>query len=225
MRLTVAILFWSLAILELLALAFMGLFAAAAGPTMAENQDLAGALTDNIFFPMIGVIAAMALLALVGTVWARIAAMAILFAPFVIMSIQSRGPLVREQLAPYSTTRVFQGPNLTDYNDAIQTGDDARARKILADAQVPIEQGMPIKDWRPVHVGPRGDDARIGGLPVWQQNWRSPGEARIKLPHPNETQNIHRFDIREIGPEDRPIRFAASELYEGVWGFYVPVER
>lgn len=80
-----------------------------------------------------------------------------------------------------------------------------------------------MSNWCAVHVGVEGDAARIGGLPVWAQFWRRTGEAAVLLPHPCYPAQRHRFDIYEAGPPERRVRFAAGELSNGVWGFYVPV--
>jgi len=44
----------------------------------------------------------------------------------------------------------------------------------------------------------------------------------MQLPHPSHRHRRHRFDIYEIGSLDHPVRFAAGELSNGAWGFYVP---
>ncbi len=79
-----------------------------------------------------------------------------------------------------------------------------------------------MSGWREVHVGAEGDDLKIGGIEVWRHEWRPTGEAALQLPHPNYAQQRHRFEIYELGPLDGPIRFAAGELSNGAWGFYVP---
>ena len=76
--------------------------------------------------------------------------------------------------------------------------------------------------WRDVHVGTEGDDLRLGGIDVWRQSWRRTGEDPMQLPHPSYQHQHHRFHIYEIGSLDHPVRFAACELSNGVWGFYVP---
>jgi len=80
-----------------------------------------------------------------------------------------------------------------------------------------------MSNWRDVHVGIEGDDLKIGGIQIWQEPWRHTGEGALQLPHPSYQHQRHRFDIYEIGPEASPVRFAAGELSNGVWGFYVPV--
>jgi len=81
---------------------------------------------------------------------------------------------------------------------------------------------MLVSRWKNVHVGFEGDGVKVGGLQIWDENWRPTGETAVLLPHPSYPHQRHRFDIYEVGPQERPIRFAAGELSNGVWGFYVP---
>ena len=79
-----------------------------------------------------------------------------------------------------------------------------------------------MSQWRAEHVGTEGDDLTIGGVAVWRAQWRQvPGE-RVTLPHPAYANQSHSFTVFEIGDPDNPIRFAAGEVSNGVWGFYVP---
>jgi len=78
--------------------------------------------------------------------------------------------------------------------------------------------------WRNVHVGFEGDDLKIGGLDVWKHTWRSAGIEPLNLPHPSYPSQIHRYIIYDIGDERGAVRFAAAELSNGVWGFYVPTQ-
>ncbi|MXN47765.1 hypothetical protein GR138_21400 [Shinella kummerowiae] len=79
-----------------------------------------------------------------------------------------------------------------------------------------------MNEWREVHVGFEGDDLRIGKIEVWRQDWRRTAEDAVQLPHPSYQNQRHRFDIYEAGPDLSPVRFAAGELSNGVWGFYIP---
>ena len=78
--------------------------------------------------------------------------------------------------------------------------------------------------WRSVHIGFSDDGLKIGGQPVWKQEWRPSGEPSLMLPHPAYPDQSHRFDIYAIGESRKRVRFAAGELSNGVWGFYVPVD-
>jgi len=75
--------------------------------------------------------------------------------------------------------------------------------------------------WKATHVGIEGDGLTIGGLQVWECGWRSTGQS-VELPHPSYLHQQHRYGIYEIGDEQPPVRFAAAELSNGVYGFYVP---
>jgi hypothetical protein len=76
--------------------------------------------------------------------------------------------------------------------------------------------------WWDVHIGFEGDDFRLGGLAVWKEEWRPVDTGHLNLPHPTYRDQIHRYDIYEIGEAETLVRFAAGELSNGVWGFYVP---
>ena len=77
--------------------------------------------------------------------------------------------------------------------------------------------------WAVAHIGFERDKPTIGGLEVWNHKWRRVETPRIRLPHPAYPKQMHDYDIYEIGDEAQPVRFAASELSNGVWGFYVPI--
>jgi hypothetical protein len=79
-----------------------------------------------------------------------------------------------------------------------------------------------MSGWRDVHVGFEDDGLKIDGIAVWRQAWRRVGDV-LELPHPGHPHQRHRFEIYEVGSLDTPVRFAAGELSNGVWGFYVPI--
>jgi hypothetical protein len=79
-----------------------------------------------------------------------------------------------------------------------------------------------MRPWRDVHVGFEADGLKIEGLEVWKHDWRSTDLQPIDLPHPSYRSQMHRYTIYEIGDAARSVRFAAAELSNGVWGFYVP---
>ena len=75
--------------------------------------------------------------------------------------------------------------------------------------------------WRAHQIALLTDDLTISGAHVWNEQWRATGE-RLKLPHPAYPEQIHDFHVYEIGRASPPVRFAAGELSNGVWGFYLP---
>ena len=78
-------------------------------------------------------------------------------------------------------------------------------------------------EWRQVHIGFEGDELKIGGLSVWNHAWQTVDTPRPRLPHPAYPEQMHDFTVQEISAESTVVRFAVSELSNGVWGFYVPV--
>ena len=76
-------------------------------------------------------------------------------------------------------------------------------------------------DWKEAHIGFEGDGLKLGGLKIWGTKWRGTGAGAL-LPHPAHKSEQHSFHVYEIGPVEDPIRFAACELSNGVWGFYLP---
>jgi hypothetical protein len=82
----------------------------------------------------------------------------------------------------------------------------------------------PLSQWRARHVGFERDGLILDGLDVWANAWRRIGAARVALPHPAHPHELHRFEIYEAGEGRQARQFAATELSNGVWGFYTPVD-
>lgn len=82
---------------------------------------------------------------------------------------------------------------------------------------------MELERWRDVHVGFENDELQIGGVRIWSADWRPTAERAVELPHPAHLHQRHWYSVYEAGDRLRPVRFAACELSNGVWGFYVPV--
>jgi hypothetical protein len=78
-----------------------------------------------------------------------------------------------------------------------------------------------MTNWVCTHIGFEADEIRIGGLEVWKHKWRNTGD-NIQLPHPQHQHQIHTYRVYEMGDCGTVVRFAATELSVGVWGFYVP---
>jgi len=76
--------------------------------------------------------------------------------------------------------------------------------------------------WRCVHIGFANDGLTIGGIEIWRHEWRPVATPRLVLPHPTYPDQAHDFEIYAIGDGAASLRFAASEVSNGVWGFYVP---
>lgn len=124
--------------------------------------------------------------------------------------------------------RLFRGPAAaTAASPPAAPSRQHKAEPIRA--APPIAFAVPASDgsadaieWRHAHIGFSGDGLKIQGLDVWAQNWRSIDTPALTLCHPAYPQQIHRFTVQEIGEGASVVRFAVSELSNGVYGFYVP---
>ncbi|SAK86588.1 hypothetical protein AWB77_04626 [Caballeronia fortuita] len=77
--------------------------------------------------------------------------------------------------------------------------------------------------WQPIHVGFGGAPLSINGINPWLQvsNWQRVSQKHIVVPHPAYPNERHRAWVYEITIPGKAVCFAATELSNGVWGFYV----
>lgn len=87
---------------------------------------------------------------------------------------------------------------------------------------LPPDVSPDAAEWRPAHVSFENDGLEIGGLGVWTHTWRAVDAAPLHLAHPAHPDETHRFRVQEIVEGSNLVRFAVSEVSNGVWGFYVP---
>jgi hypothetical protein len=77
--------------------------------------------------------------------------------------------------------------------------------------------------WVSAGIGFEGERLDVGGVNPWLGTpWISLHQW-IVASHPAYRRQRHRADIYQLrGPAGSPVTFAAAELSNGVWGFYVP---
>lgn len=75
--------------------------------------------------------------------------------------------------------------------------------------------------WRFASIGVEGQSADIGGVDAWKVEWTRCG-GHITVAHPSYPSQRHTMYIYEVTGSSPPIRFAAGEFSNGVWGFFVP---
>lgn len=78
-----------------------------------------------------------------------------------------------------------------------------------------------MRHWRSIHIGKRGDRLKIGGVHVWETEWRWIDRRTVYLPHPLNTAESFSFMICEVGSAHAPVRFAACQVSPDLWAFYV----
>ncbi len=77
--------------------------------------------------------------------------------------------------------------------------------------------------WRIARFGClEGDDTIVGGLAVWRHEWRPVTHDTVWIDDPIYPGGRHGLQVYEIGETAAPVRFAAGELSNGVWGFCEP---
>jgi hypothetical protein len=74
-------------------------------------------------------------------------------------------------------------------------------------------------EWKVISIGLEGHAVEINGLNPWRYPWADSG-ARVVLPHPSYASQRHEMPVYRIEGSDTS--FAASEVSNGVWAFYVP---
>lgn len=67
-----------------------------------------------------------------------------------------------------------------------------------------------------------GDAFDLEGLNPWHHEWVSQSE-RIVVAHPFYPSQRHDVDVWVIHAPDRIVRFAAGEMSNGAWAFFLPV--
>ena len=75
--------------------------------------------------------------------------------------------------------------------------------------------------WRALGIALQTERVELGDCDLWRERWQATGE-RVSLPHPTYPDQIYDFPVYTIEDARTRVRFAAAELSNGVWGFYVP---
>lgn len=76
--------------------------------------------------------------------------------------------------------------------------------------------------WRLVYIGAEDVVASLGGVDPWKRKWRSVSPTSIVVAHPSFQAQRHDFRVYEMNGSTGPVRFAAGEVSNGVWGIFVP---
>ena len=120
-----------------------------------------------------------------------------------------------------SLTGYAIGVALRKNNIAPKRGREAPPRPSAGVApRAAIAAALPISGWRARHVGFERDGLILDGLDIWAADWRRVNAPAVELPHPAHPGQTHAFRTYEAGHGAGARRFAATELSNGVWGFY-----
>jgi len=79
-----------------------------------------------------------------------------------------------------------------------------------------------MREWKLLTVITDGERLEINGVNVWDFTWNSLNEAPLEVPHPSYSNQRHKLSTCYIEDKGKRIIFAAGELSNCVWCFYVP---
>ena len=77
--------------------------------------------------------------------------------------------------------------------------------------------------WRAVGMCWEGEELDLVGLNPWEHEWEHSQPKRIVVAHPAHPAQRHGVDVWVIRAPDRVVRFAAGEMSNLAWAFFVPV--
>jgi hypothetical protein len=83
-----------------------------------------------------------------------------------------------------------------------------------------------MEGWRFLGTSSEGSYS-VAGVDVWRHRWqRRPLElASVTDPSGNQRQfPVYTIAVLDVAAGDRSVTFAADEVSNGVWAFYVPLE-
>lgn len=86
-----------------------------------------------------------------------------------------------------------------------------------------MSQPRPVTTgWRSVGMCWDGDEFNLMGINPWQHQWVSDSE-RIVVAHPSYPSQRHEVEVWVIHTPHRAVRFAAGEMSNLAWAFFLPV--
>jgi hypothetical protein len=80
-----------------------------------------------------------------------------------------------------------------------------------------------MENWKFHDIGFDGQIMKINGKNIWGYSWEPLKQEPFKAPHPAHKDQIHTFRIYRINFKGGNVIFAAAEVSNMVWCFYVPV--
>ena len=75
--------------------------------------------------------------------------------------------------------------------------------------------------WKLVAMVTEGECFSLLGQNPWNVEWVRASEPPITVAHPTDASQPHQMRVYDLRSSPS-VRFAAGELSNGVWGFYVP---
>ena len=76
-------------------------------------------------------------------------------------------------------------------------------------------------EWKLHAVVADGEPLIISGVDVWASEWEPTAETPLVVPHPNYPSQEHELQPYRVFSGNHSAYFAAGELSNNVWCFYV----
>jgi hypothetical protein len=87
-----------------------------------------------------------------------------------------------------------------------------------------MSEARPVtRGWRAVGMCWDGEEFDLEGLSPWEHEWEHSQPERIVVAHPAYPSQRHDVDVWLIRAPDRVVRFAAGEMSNNAWAFFLPV--
>ena len=83
---------------------------------------------------------------------------------------------------------------------------------------------LSIEDWTFRAVVTEGEPLELGGSNIWLERWNCLDVGVMQVPHPGYPLQRHKLWIYSIEKAVEVFLFAAGELSNGVWCFYLPAK-
>ncbi|WP_430462163.1 hypothetical protein ACQUQU_05060 [Thalassolituus sp. LLYu03] len=82
-----------------------------------------------------------------------------------------------------------------------------------------------MENWQLLKVVADGEPLLINGINVWDYEWNDLGADTFEVPHPSYPKQRHKLWPYYVEAESKRIVFAAGELSNCVWCFYVTASK
>ncbi|TWX63247.1 hypothetical protein ESZ36_22410 [Colwellia demingiae] len=79
-----------------------------------------------------------------------------------------------------------------------------------------------MEDWEVYKISIEGQKLMLNGIDIWAHDWKYLDLKPFKAPHPAHPNQMHKYKIWCIEVGNKKAIFAATELSNMVWGFYIP---
>ncbi|MEV6414953.1 hypothetical protein [Kribbella sp. NPDC051718] len=78
--------------------------------------------------------------------------------------------------------------------------------------------------WTFVAIVGEGDPLELAGTNPWSADWVPVAVGNVTVAHPSYPRQHHDLPVYKLAGHEPALFFAAGELSNGAWAFYLPTE-